>query len=370
MLDKVISLQEISTKINDKIGEFKKFSANDGYFKVSFRDEKRIQLYDRKISTNLSFRGTNQEVTFGHFKSKTGYNIGTFKNEKEYANHYGEYIAYIILKQLGKDACKVNLGEIEVKNSYDEKIVVQGILSHYELSQQEIYKPISTVIDDYKETQFDKYKERILLKDFNAYKNYSNIEIILDAIEDFYRKNGQESKLIEARKKFFDMCIFDIKFANRDRHCSNFGLKINQLTNEIEFYSLFDNEQILGFQENKPDVIRYLSDVEEYNKFKSIELTSCIGIPQDPRDIASYKLLSYLLEHYPEETMSSLQDINMYKVSNLEELMNLCNRLSDEHKQFAKKIFIERENEIESTILNYKETKGITPNNSLDRGDI
>lgn len=366
MLDKVISLQEISAIINEKIGEFKKFSADNGYFKVSFRDEKRIQLCDRKISTNLSFRGTNQEVTFGHFKSKTGYNIGTFKNKKECANHYGEYIAYIILKQLGKDACKVNLGEIEVKNSYDEKIVVQGILSHYELNQQEIYKPICTVIDDYKETQFDKYKEKILVKDYNAYKNYSNIEVILGAIEYFYRRNGQEFKIKEARKKFFDMCIFDIKFANRDRHSSNFGLKINQLTNEIEFYSLFDNEQILGFQENKPDIIRYLSEHEQYIKFKSKELTSCIGIPENPRDIDSQKLLNYLLEYYPMETNSSLQDINMYKVLNLEELMDSCHGLSDEHKQFAKKIFIERENEIKSSIQKYK---GINQKNSLYRGE-
>ncbi len=369
MLDKVISLEEISKDINEKIGEFKKFRADNGYFMVSFRDEKRIQLYDRKISTNLSFRETNQEVTFGHFKSKTGYNIGTFKNEKEYANHYGEYIAYIILKQLGKDACKVNLGEIEVKNSYDEKIVVQGILSHYELSQQEIYKPICTVIDNYKETQFDRYKERVLEKDPNNYKNYNNIEVILDAIDIFYRKNGQESKLKEARKKFFDMCIFDIKFANRDRHGSNFGLKINQLTNEIEFYSLFDNEQILGFQENKSDVIKYLSNVEHYKKFNSKELTSCIGIPQNSRDIPPQELLSYLLEHYPKETMSSLQDINIYKVSHLEEIMDLCHGLSEEHKQFAKKIFREIEKEIESTIKKYEERRLIKPQTSLDIGE-
>ncbi len=369
MCKKIRSIQEVSKNIKEEVGENKRFSLGNGYYIVSFRDEKPIQLYDRKISTNLSFREINKEVTFGHFKSKIGYLSDTFINKKEYANHYGEYIAYIILKQLGKEACKVNLGEIEVQNSYDEKIVVEGILSHYELSQQEIYKPIGAVLDNYKETQFDKYKEKVLVEEPKGYKNYSNIEIILDAIEDFYRKNGQESKLIEARKKFFDMCIFDIKFANRDRHSSNFGLKINQLTNEIDMYSLFDNEQILGFQENKSDIIKYLTEEEQYQKFKSEELTSCIGIPQNPRDITSQELLSYLLEHYPKETMSSLQDINMYKASNLQELMDLCRGLSEEHKQFAKKIFIEREKEIESIIRKYKESKGIILQTNLDRGD-
>ena len=154
------------------------------------------------------------------------------------------------------------------------------------------------------------------------------------------------------------MCIFDIKFANRDRHDDNFGVKINQTTNKIEFYHLFDNEQFLGMQEEKKDVIKYLTDEKEYQKFKEKELTSCIGIPGQTQKIKPTKLLNYLLEKYPEETMNSLEDIGRYKISDLEEVLEICPGLSDEHKEFSKKIFLEREKEMDD-VVNRFNTKSL-----------
>lgn len=362
MSEKVRTLQEVSEEINEEIGKSKKFNVNNGFFRLSLRGTKNdIELKEGKIRANLSFKGTKQPISFGYFKSKKGYN-SKYKNNKEYANHYGEYIAYIILKQLGKKTCKVDIGEMDIKNPYSKKtITVEGILSHFQLTQQEIFRPINVIVENYRAVHPRKYREATERGKTNSEKNYTNIEIVLNALEDFFRRNGQENKIPETRKKFFDMCIFDIRFANRDRHDENFGLRIDQVTDEAEFYHLFDNEQILGMQEDKKDVIKYLSNDKEYEKFKSRELTSCIGIPGMTQKIKPQELLEYLLEHYYDETMESLKDIGRYKLSNLEELMDTCTGLSDEHKEFAKKIFQERELEMLDTIKKFKQKKCIRP---------
>ncbi len=370
MSERVKSLKEVSEEIGEEIGKFKQFNAANGFFKMSLRGEKDIKLYESKIRSNLSFKGTKQPISFGYFKSKAGYN-GKYKNKKEYANHYGEYIAYIILKQLGKKACKVDIGELEIRNPYSSKpIQVEGILSHFQLSQEEIFQPINVIIEHYKDTHPKKYREMTPRGKTDKAENYTNVEIILSAIEEAFRKNGQEYKIPDARKKFFDMCIFDIKFANRDRHDENFGLRINQITDEMEFYHLFDNEQILGFQENKPDIVKYLdeSDYSQYEKFKIRELTSCIGVPNSVQKIDSQEFLMYLLENYPKEIADSLKDISRYKLKDLEELLSLFPNLSIEHKEFAKKIFVDREQEIARTVKTFTENKVSKVSENPDEG--
>lgn len=356
MEDKVKSLEEVSKEINETLGEFKQFSSQNKYYMVGYRG-KGINLENQKINTDLNFPGTNQPISFGHFKSKQGYN-SKYKNNKEHANHYGEYLAYIILKQLGKKACKVDLGTMIMKHPYTQKdILVEGCLSHFQLTPQEIFKPISVSVVDFKNAHPKKYRELTERGRTNSERNYTNVEIILETINDLLEKSGQKEKIPEIRKKFFDMCMFDIKFANRDRHDENFGLRINQDTDEIDFYHLFDNEQILGFQEDKANIQKYLSNSKEYQKFKDRELTSCIGIPFKTQKIKHTELLTYLLENYYDETMDSLKDIGRYKLENLEELMNICPGLSDEHKELAKKIFIEREKEINETVQKFEKER-------------
>lgn len=358
MARKVKSLEEVSEEIGETIGKFKKFNSANGYYRMSLRAGKRdIELRETKIRTNLNFRGAKQPISFGYFKSKKGYNT-KYKNNKEYANHYGEYIAYIILKQLGKKACKVDIGQMEMKNPYSQKTFeVDGILSHFQLAQQEIFIPISVIIDDYKGAHPKKYRDLTERGKTSSEKNYTNVELILMAMEDYFKRNNQAHKIPEARKKFFNMCIFDIKFANRDRHEENFGFRVNQDTDEIEFYHLFDNEQILGMQENRADVEKYLSSEKDYERFKERELTSCIGTPASNQKIKPMELLRYLLVNYKTETMEALEDIGRYQLSDLEELLEYFPELSVEHKELAKKIFKEREKEIEDTVREFTEDK-------------
>ena len=166
------------------------------------------------------------------------------------------------------------------------------------------------------------------------------------------------------RKAFFDMCAFDLLFGNRDRHDDNFGLKIDQRTNELSFYHLFDDEQILGLQEPKGSAEYCLKSDSEYQSFKQTQLTSCIGIPGKTQQIESTELLRYLLEKYPKEIISSLEDIGRYTYEDLEDLLNRIENLSEPHKKFAKKIFKDRHEEVWNIVAEYQK-----PNNRNKRQD-
>lgn len=357
MKKRILSLQEVRNNINEEIGKFKPLNAKTGYYICSFRNGNAYWLEDTKVKMNLSFEGTKQPTSFGFFKSKKGYNK-KYQNKKEYANHYGEYISYIILKQLEKKACKVELGVTTIKYPYSDKnIEIEGILSHYQLSKSEMVVQANVIIDYFKQGEPNKYEELSRKNRNISDKNYTNVEILLQAFRKYFEKNNHQNEIPKMRKSFFDMCAFDLIFANRDRHEENFGLRIDQKTEQISFYHLFDNEQILGLQENRVDVQKYLSNEQEFNKFKERELTSCIGIPEKPQKIKPTELLEYLLIHYPEEITNSLEDIGRYKVTDLQELMDTCEGLSDEHKKLATKVFLEREKEINQTVEKYNFVK-------------
>ena len=313
-------------------------------------------MLDTKVEATMC-RKDDHGLILAHFKSKKGYN-SNLKNNKNFANHYAEYIAYLILKQLGKKVCKEELGEIKIKNRYSNKVInIEGVLSQYEVKLEESFIPLRTIVESYKDAYPKKYKEMTTRGKTDSEDNYVNIEIVLKTLEEYYKKNGQSDKIAQMRKEFFDMCMFDMMFANRDRSDDNLGVKVNQVTNEINFYPLFDNEQILGMQEEKADIVRYLSSEKEYQKFKKENLTSCIGIPGNPKRTEPTALLIYLLEHYHEETIDSLNDIGRYTFSHLEEVLEVCPKLSTEHKIFAKKIFLERQEEITDALKAFQQRK-------------
>lgn len=355
MQRQIKTLQEVAQEINEEeIGKIQPFNRNTGYFVSTFRVGKGFEFYDTKIRMKMNFRGTNQPNSFGYFKSKRGYNT-KFKNNKQHANHYGEYISSIILKQLGKDACKVDLGVATIRHPYTNKdIELEGCLSHFQLTESQSMFNARVVIDSLKTSSPKRYRELTQRGKSDSEQNFTNIELVLEAFEHKFKSVGQPGKIPNVRKQIFDMCAFDLIYANRDRHDENFGIRVDQLTDNVDFYPLYDNEQILGFQEDKKDVINLLSNEKAFQRYKEENLTSCIGIPGKMQKIKATELLEYLLEKYPNEILDSIQDIRRYKLSDLEELMDSCDGLSTEHKQFAKKIYLDREREINEVIDKYK----------------
>ena len=352
----VKTLEQVSEEIGEKIGIVKQLTPENGYYVASFFG-KAYEKVDSKIRMRFGFKGRNQPTSFGTFKTAKGYN-SKYKNTHNYANHYGEYIASIILKQLGKKVCKTDLAEANFVHPFTkERIKIMGVLSHHQTSLNESVILSESVCEKYrskmKDGEEEEYRKFFPKGNSQSEKNYANIEVILNSALDFLTENGQEEKFPDIRKKIINTCIFDMKFANRDRHDENLGFKINQDNNDISFYHLFDNEQILGMQEDQKDVKRYLKSPKAYEKFKEEKLTSYIGVPGSHCRVNFKVLLQYLLDNYYDETMEAIDDIGQYKLSHLRELMEHCQGLSDEHKEFAEKIFLDREREMNEFIAEY-----------------
>ena len=237
MLKSVKTLKEVRKEIQEQLGVQKKLNPKNGYYFYA-NGKREYGMHDTKVESTMCHKD-DHGLILAHFKSKKGYN-SKLKNNKNFANHYAEYIAYLILKQLGKKVCKVDLGEIEIKNKYSNKIInIEGVLSQYEVTLEENFKELMVIVDSYKEEHPKKYKEMTTRGKTDSKDNYVNIEIILNTLEEYYKKNGQSDKIPQMRKEFFDMCMFDLMFANRDRSDDNCGVKVNQVTNEINFYPLF-----------------------------------------------------------------------------------------------------------------------------------
>lgn len=368
----ILSLEEVAKKINERpedIGKFKRLTRDNGYYISNFRHGRGFVLEDSKIKLKLTFKGTNQPNSFGHFKSKKGYNA-KYRCTREFGNHIGEYISSIILKQLGKKACKVDLGYTTITNPYSGKeIEIEGCLSHSQLREHEMMIPACVVIEDFKSLYPKKYRTLTERGRTDSEKNYTNVDIILAAFQNKYKKSGQATSIPKMRKAFFDMCAYDIMFANRDRHDENFGLRVNQETGELSFYHLFDDEQILGMQECVTDVERYIKSDKEYQRFKEEQLTSCIGIPGQTQQIKSIELLKYLLQKYPKEILESIEDIDRYKESDLDELFGRVEKMSEAHKALAKKIFRDRRKEVREVVSEFQNTQRNTKKTTRDDDD-
>lgn len=340
---KIKTLKEVGIEIGQVVGKF--INLPEGNSKQN------IRLFENKIRI---------ELENAYFKSVRGYNT-RYKLKKDSANHYGEYIAYIILKQLEKGVCRSELAKADIKHPYtDKNILVEGVLSHFDLEEDEVFLPATVFEEEYIRSELSPNEYS------HSNSKFTNVELLLKSFEYKLKKEGQENKIPKIRKAFFDMCAFDMIFANRDRDAEDFGFRINEKTGEIDFYPLFDNEQILGMQETEEEVSKHLSSDDAFKLFKTKVLTSYMGIPSQPILVPFATLLEYLLENYENEILSSIADISRYTVSDLQEIMNMCDGLSEGHKTLAIKIYTERLKDINKIIENFKQRK---INNGFSQSD-
>ena len=70
------------------------------------------------------------------------------------------------------------------------------------------------------------------------------------------------------------------------------------------------------------------------------------GAVEDVIEDVKGKRISDLLEKYPKEIIASLNDISRYQFSDLEDLLDRIENLSESHKNFAKKIYLDRQKEV------------------------
>lgn len=368
------TLAEVAKSLGvKKLGIPIDFITTNGYYDMTFRGPKNYTLNDGKIGKNVSLREKDGSVSYAYFKSIATFS-SRFKLTRRHGNNYGEYLASIILNQLDMPFCRVDIGTFPFKHPYKQDAIIplEGSLSHYQLEQNENFVPLSVIAQIFRSSKKKQFSSLLGKSKQNPVSSlssghFTNIDIILAAMDSFLTRGNQPNKIPFIRAYIFRMIMFDLKFVNRDRHDENFGLKVNQDTGEIDFYGLFDNEQILGFQLSEAMAKEVAENDKKFNEYKKKEFTSYIGLPDKPVKVSSEALFKYMLEHYPEETIDAYNYVSRYKFEDLQEAVEEClPNISEGHKALAYRLFQDREKEMAQVLEEYYKEHGTKPESTLD----
>lgn len=272
--------------------------------------------------------------TMGELKGKRWYldtkesKIGLFKPKRyEFrdrkvfcANHYGEFIGYILALYGEVPACKVELAHlseyypnIHKQINKGTPIEKDGCITYSSLKKGRELEHGKTVIDIAKYNREDKTERK------NANDN-DNLEVVLDSIETrtriFYKNISEcpqdyiELKVRENRRKAIQMMIYDCLYGNYDRHDENWAMRRDD--SHIEMYPLYDNERVLGLYENQNFIEKALKE-QKVEEISEEVLFSRMKIPEESNKNSSYKeVLKYLMSNYKAETEETLEKLLKY----------------------------------------------------------
>ena len=233
------------------------------------------------------------------------------------ANHYGEFVGYLLAIGSRTPACKVELAKL---SKYYENIHKErnngtpeqkdGCISYSHLEKGQMLHHGKVVVDDYSR-EFPK-------QNFEYVRHYENdIEVCINAVEyatrTFYQRSPIkrhndfiEEKVAENRKAMLNMIIYDCLYGNNDRHDENWALVKDSDGRSIELYSLYDNERVLGLYENVRNIEASLDNDSVETDSEKI-LFSRMTVPGQKGTSSSYKdVLNYILSNY-EETQELLE---------------------------------------------------------------
>lgn len=241
------------------------------------------------------------------------------------ANHYGEFLGYVLALESDTPACEVNLAHLSKYYPHIHKernggtpVEKDGCITYKTLADNEILEHGKNVIESFAMENPELYQELSKNESKKIYES-DNIEIVLAAIEarirKFYKLNSDtiecsqehiEEKIKSSKLSAIRMMVYDCLYGNNDRHDENWAMKVGD---DIEMYPLYDNERVLGLYENQNWIENAIkcADVE---KISEKQLFSRMRIPGERKEYSSYKdVLQYLIEKYPKETILSLQKL-------------------------------------------------------------
>lgn len=225
------------------------------------------------------------------------------------ANHYGEFIGYLLAIGSRTPACKVELASLSkyYENIYKERNCAtpeqkNGCISYWNLENGEVLHHGQLVIDEYARNH----------PSIESVKHYENdINVCISAIEEATReyydkssfKRSQEyieGKVVENRKAAVNMIIYDCLYGNNDRHDENWAMVKDLHGRDISLYSLYDNERVLGLYENIKTIQSALNS-NTVETFSEKAAFSRMTVPDEVSATSSYKdVLTYLISTYPE----------------------------------------------------------------------
>lgn len=306
----------------------------------------------------------------GVFKPTLNVREKDLKVTRRTAAEYGEFIASLIAKKVNIPACDVELvrKRMHYTRSKSAKFeIIPGCISYSDLKAGESLTLAITILAWYKSEHKDEYfkimdplgwyDENDYSIDPNNASVNNNLELVIPAFEAYVKEicGGTQEDCDNVRQSIIDMVTFDCSYANRDRNDENYGLAIGP-NGKIRFYPIFDNEYILGFSEVEEDIIKYNAArlQEHINK----DLYSTMGISSKVTKLTPTAMMTYLFTTYPEETKKAYDKISSFKETDLVEIMDQCEGLSDLYKAYALRIFRIRQREIRAVKEEYIDKNG------------
>ena len=291
----------------------------------------------------------------GLFKPKRS----EFKDRKVFcANHYGEFVGSVLAKSTDIPACKAELAHL---NQYYENIHKEinhgtpeekdGCIIYSQLESEDTLEAGKITIERFKEKYREKY-ERIIKDDIHKANANDNVELIFAAIvsrvEDFYRNQEIYSeefiqdKIQQTKKRIIEMIVYDCLYGNYDRHDENWSMQIKGNEN-IDLYSLYDNERVLGLYENQNFVEDILKN-QEVEKEIDEKFFSRMHVPGETKKNSTYKeMLEYLINTYPQETREILQkQLSIHTTESIRKLLEECEGLPRVYIELATQMYTYR----------------------------
>lgn len=242
--------------------------------------------------TGRQNQGVYRNKRDGIWKPNLGIRRKDFKATKHSAAMYGEYIASLLCKKIGFQACDVEMLKRNIELPYSKSrrtVEVPGVISYIDLDVskgEQLIQAIS-LLAWYKSEHNDEYikimnqsKEDSEKLEYcfsiNNSSNNNNIELIIPAFEAYLREKGNasEEQIAKMRQDLINMVVFDCRFGNPDRNDENYGLKVSKYG--VSLYPLFDNERILGFAEAVEDIEKYSG--ARLQEHIDTDITSRMGI--------------------------------------------------------------------------------------------
>lgn len=308
------------------------------------------------------------------------YSVGLFKPQrKEFgnkkifcANHYGEVLGYLLAINAGVDVCKAelaytsqyyeNIHKVRNRAKPEEKY---GCITYSKINRNQELEHGRLIVDIFMMDSYDRFNE--LSKGDREVDKTDNIEVVLAAIEyrvrKFYKDNNLSDELIEEkvqknRHKAIEMMVYDCLYGNNDRHDENWAMIRNRAGTEIELYSLYDNERVLGLYENQEfieDALcmdkspKYVTDSDIQEKVEKISeecLFSRMRVPGETKKRSNYKdVLEYLVKNYKDDTIEILERHLRKNTPQITEMfVSSCEGLPEPYMEFQKIMYNARYN--------------------------
>ena len=283
-------------------------------------------------------------------------------------NHYGEFLGYKLAQNIGIDSCTAELAELSryYPNIHKERNngtpqFKRGCIIYSNLDTSEYLEPGCVIIENLM------YKHPEQMKELSVNEKYrldinDNIEVIMASIEckvrnfytnkKIYPKEFIEQQVRKNKEKMIEMIIYDCLYGNNDRHDENWSMRISN--SDVELYSLYDNERVLGLYENQNNIEQALN-TDTVEEFSEKRLFSRMKIPGELSKHSNYKdVLKYLINNYSEETIKNLgkhiinntpEQIKLY-LKSCEDLpecyIKFGTQMYQKRYEFARKLYLEK----------------------------